>query len=240
MKVLILGGYGVFGGRLAQLLADTTLHLLIAGRDLTRAQAFCAAFQGHAEPVQADRATIAQTLKTQRPDILVDATGPFQDYGPMPYSVLQARISTRTNYLDFADGAAFVAGVSQFDPQARAAGIFALSGVSSFPVLTAAVLRETARSIKIAQVTGGIAPSPHAGVGLNVLRAALGLPGLAALAPLAHSVLNALKYGEHRGGMFIEATGKRDGHAVTRSWHMLAESDDGPHVPSLAIEALIR
>jgi Domain of unknown function (DUF4166)/Saccharopine dehydrogenase NADP binding domain len=323
MKVLILGGYGAFGGRLALLLADTDLHLLIAGRDLTRAQAFCAAFQGHADPVLADRASIAQTLKTHRPDILIDASGPFQDYGPTPYSVLQACIDTHTNHLDFADGAEFVAGVSQFDAQAKAAGIFALSGVSSFPVLTAAVLREMALSMDIAEVTGGIAPSPHAGVGLNVLRAVLGyagapvplvregkpatgrglaetrrhtvappgalplasllfslvdvpdlraiptalpqiqslwmgaglvpeplhrllitlarlratlgLPALAPLAPLAYLVLNALKYGDHRGGMFIEATGTRNGEPVTRSWHMLAEGDDGPFIPSALI-----
>src|SRR5690242_2489778 len=42
MKVLILGGYGTFGGRLAQLLADEArLTLIIAGRSRAKAQAFC-------------------------------------------------------------------------------------------------------------------------------------------------------------------------------------------------------
>ena len=42
MKILILGGYGVFGGRLAQLLSDEPgFELLIAGRDLGRARRFC-------------------------------------------------------------------------------------------------------------------------------------------------------------------------------------------------------
>ena len=177
MKILILGGYGVFGGRLARLLADADLTILIAGRDLSKAQAFCATFKGQARPVQTSRATIAQALRTHRPDILIDASGPFQDYGTDPYSVLRACMDTTTNYLDFADGADFVSGVSQFDASARAAGIFALSGVSSFPVLTAAVLREMAKTMDITQVIGGIAPSPHAGVGLNVLRAVLGYAG---------------------------------------------------------------
>ena len=39
MKILILGGYGVFGGRLAELLADLPgLELLICGRDRQRAE----------------------------------------------------------------------------------------------------------------------------------------------------------------------------------------------------------
>lgn len=38
MKILILGGYGVFGGRLAELLSDLPqIEFLICGRDLTRA-----------------------------------------------------------------------------------------------------------------------------------------------------------------------------------------------------------
>ena len=130
MIILILGGCGVFGGRLAQLLSGTDLHILIAGRDLAKARAFCAAHP---------------------------ATGPFQYDGPL--SVLQACIASHTNDRDFAD---FVSGVSQFDAAANAAGIFALSGTSSFPVLTAALLREMAKTMDITHVTGGIAPSPHA------------------------------------------------------------------------------
>jgi nucleoside-diphosphate-sugar epimerase len=37
MKILILGGYGVFGGRLAELLSDIPgLELLICGRNLAQ------------------------------------------------------------------------------------------------------------------------------------------------------------------------------------------------------------
>ena len=43
MRILILGGYGVFGGRLAELLADVPdIELLICGRNLVSAQEFCA------------------------------------------------------------------------------------------------------------------------------------------------------------------------------------------------------
>ena len=42
MKVLILGGYGVFGGRLARLLKDEAgLTIVLAGRSLAKAEAAC-------------------------------------------------------------------------------------------------------------------------------------------------------------------------------------------------------
>jgi len=331
MKILILGGYGVFGGRLAQLLADRAdIELLIGGRSLSAATTFCAGYQGQpaVRPVQLDRQRIGPVLQAERPDLVVDASGPFQDYGAHPYGVIEACIAARMPYLDFADAADFVAGVARFDAQAKAAGIFVLSGVSSFPVLTAAVLREMATGMSILRVEGGIAPSPYAGIGLNVMRAVVGyagapvklqrggrpshgvglaeslrytiavpgrlplanlhfslvdvpdlqvlpaehpsltdiwmgagpvpevlhrvlnllakararlrLPSLAPLSPLFYRVLNLMKFGEHRGGMFIRATGLRDGKPVQQSWHLLAEGDDGPYIPSMAIEALVR
>jgi NADP oxidoreductase coenzyme F420-dependent len=40
MKVLILGGYGVFGGRLARLLLQDGIEVVVAGRDEQKAAAF--------------------------------------------------------------------------------------------------------------------------------------------------------------------------------------------------------
>ena len=331
MKILILGGYGVFGGRLAHLLADVSgVELLIGGRDLVKAQHFCEAYAGQpsVEPVKLDRRTIAESLHSYRPHLVVDASGPFQDYGNHRYGVIEACIAAGIDYLDFADAADFVFGVSQFDEEARKAGVYVLSGVSSFPVLTAAVLREMAKNMDIVSVHGGIAPSPYAGIGLNVMRAVVGyagapvkllrggvqaqgiglaeslrytiavpgrlplrnihfslvdvpdlqvippehvtmrdiwmgagpvpeilhrtlnllakararlrLPSLEPFSRLFYTVLNLMKFGEHRGGMFVRARGLRDGHPIEMSWHLLAEGDDGPFIPSMAIEAIIR
>lgn len=331
MKVLILGGYGVFGGRLVELLRDVgDLTIVICGRSQERAQAFCAAYRGAArvEPLSLDRSDISEALRAHKPDLVVDASGPFQDYGADPYGVIEACIAAGVDYLDFADGADFVFGVPQFDDQAKAAGVVVLSGVSSFPVLTAAVLRQMASTMEIQAVEAGIAPSPYAGIGLNVMRAVVGyaggpvklrrdgrtfvargltesrrftvavpghqplrnlrfslvdvpdlqvLPpehptmtdiwigagpvpeslhrvlnvlakararfGLPALTPfsrLFYAVLNRLRFGEHRGGMFVSARGRSGDRDLVRSWHLLAEGDDGPLIPSMAIEALIR
>ena len=331
MAVLILGGYGVFGGRLAELLADLPrLDLVVCGRDRARAETICARYQGAAKvhPLALDRADIAAALREHQPDLVVDASGPFQNYGADRYRVIAACIAAGVDYLDFADAADFVSGVSQFDQAARAAGVFVLSGVSSFPVLTAAVVRELAEGMDIRSVEGGIAPSPYAGIGLNVMRAVVGyagapikllrggrpatgvglvesmrftvavpgrlplrnirfslvevpdlrvipaehptltdvwmgagpvpeslhrilnllakarfalrLPSLEPLAPLFYRVLNLMRFGEHRGGMFVRARGLADGKAVSRSWHLLAEGDDGPYIPSMAVEGIVR
>lgn len=106
MKLLILGGYGVFGGRLAELLSDIDgLEILITGRNFASAKAFCRRYRGAAEvsPLHLDRAEIAIRLPEIAPDILVDASGPFQDYSDEGYAVVKACIATKTNYLDFAD-----------------------------------------------------------------------------------------------------------------------------------------
>jgi hypothetical protein len=331
MRVLILGGYGVFGGRLVRLLQDVgELDLVICGRSLARARAFCDSHRGAArvEPLALDRADIAAALAARKPDLVVDASGPFQDYGPEPYPVIEACIAAGVDYLDFADGADFVFGVSRFDARAKAVGVAVLSGVSSFHVLTAAVLRAMAATMEIRTVEGGIAPSPYAGIGLNVMRAVVGyaggpvrllrggrpveargltesrrftvavpgrlplrnlhfslvdvpdlrvlapehptmtdiwmgagpvpeilhrvlnllakararfgLPALTPFSPLFYWVLNRLRFCEHRGGMIVSVRGRADGQDVVRSWHLLAEGDDGPLIPSMAIEALIR
>jgi hypothetical protein len=61
------------------------------------------------------------------------------------------------------------------------------------------------------------------------------------LAPLMHLATNHLRWGEHRGGMFVEVKGADgSGAPLKRSWHLLAEGNDGPLIPSMAVEALVR
>jgi hypothetical protein len=67
------------------------------------------------------------------------------------------------------------------------------------------------------------------------------LPSLAPFAPIFHHAINVLRWGEHRGGMFVAVSGRTaDGQPIERSWHLLAEGDDGPLIPSMAAEAIVR
>jgi saccharopine dehydrogenase-like NADP-dependent oxidoreductase len=108
----------------------------------------------------------AHQLDILRPDILVDASGPFQAYGDRPYALIEACIAHSVHYLDLADGSDFVAGVSAFDNAAREAGLYVLSGVSTCPVLTAGAVRRLSHDMtRVDTISAGIAPSPFARVG---------------------------------------------------------------------------
>ena len=334
IRIIVLGGYGVFGGRLCQLLAtDPRLALFVAGRSLERAEAFCLHLPrgAHRQALAFDRdKDLDEQIRLARPDLVIDATGPFQTYGKQPYRLVEACLAHGVHYMDFADGSDFLKGIEQFDQRARELNLFILSGVSSFPVLTAAVVRSLSSDLsRIVSIRGGIAPSPYAGVGVNVIRAisayagkpvslvrhghrAFGyaltetmrytiappgylpldnirfslvdvpdlqilpelwpglddvwmgagpvpeilhrmlnglawlvrlriLPSLSVLAPLFHRVINILRWGEHRGGMFVEVIGiTKDDREMTRAWHLLAEGNDGPYIPCMALQAVIK
>jgi hypothetical protein len=334
LTILVVGGYGFFGSRIVELLeGDPRLTLIVTGRSREKADTFCnARRQAKAKLVPAvfDRSgDLATSLSALRPDILVDASGPFQSYGSGRYDLIGACIAHGISYLDLADGSDFVNGVAKFDAAARAAGVYILSGASSFPVLTAAAARcLSSDMIGIETIRGGIVPSPYAKVGINVIRAIAGYAGqrtvlrrggkdavgfpfteqmrftiappghvpvrdtlfslvdvadlralarlwpeaktismgagpvpevlhwtlialawlvrlgllrsLLPFASLLHRASNHLPWGEHRGGMFVEVEGITSSHGpVKRSWHLLAEGNDGPLIPSMAVTALV-
>jgi hypothetical protein len=67
------------------------------------------------------------------------------------------------------------------------------------------------------------------------------LPSLSPFAGLMYRAINTLSWGEHRGGMFVAVEGEGpDGQRIERSWHLLAEGEDGPFIPSMAAAAVVR
>lgn len=176
LKILIIGGYGTFGGRIAHLLSDNAhLEIVIAGRSADKADKFALGLAGQARfsTSAVDRnAALDKSIALIRPDVLIDASGPFQAYGNNPYHVVESAIASGVNYIDLADDPAFVSGISRYTQAAIDADVFVLSGVSTCPALTGAVFRRIARDFEsIDYVEGGIAPSPYSGVGLSVIRA---------------------------------------------------------------------
>src|SRR6187402_2937559 len=112
MKLLIVGGYGTFGGRIVQLLQnEPRLTLIVAGRSLPKAETWCArrgAVAARLVPAVFDRdGDLAAQLVSLRPDTLVDASGPFQAYGEDRYRLIEACIGLGIHYLDLADGSDF-------------------------------------------------------------------------------------------------------------------------------------
>ena len=265
------------------------------------------------------------------PDLVVDASGPFQCYGVDPHRFARAALACDAHYVDIADGAAFVTGIGALDADAVTADRFALSGASTHPVLAWAAASELAAGMaSVTSVTTGIAPSPRAGLGptsygpwprwrggrssypppaasasrtpsprpccggspswagrpsRSCRSRSSGRPtsgswppvgpvppsgrarprppssctvassphrawcgpasslGLAPLAPLMSAVLGAARRGPHhaRGGMFVDVAGLDPfGTPVSASWDMVAEGDDGPFVPAMAVASIVR
>ena len=177
--ILIVGGYGVFGGRLARLLlARGGVRVLVAGRSLDAARAFCAQHGG--EPVQLDRdGDPAAVFARERPFVVVDAAGPFQSYGSCdPYRLARGALLAGAHYLDLADDGAFVAGIVALDAQARDVQRVAISGASSVPAISSAAVSALAVGLqRIEKIETLILPGNRAPRGLSVMHAILAQVG---------------------------------------------------------------
>lgn len=170
--VVIVGGTGVFGSRLARrLIEQAAVRVIVAGRDPARLEAFCEEHGG--ESLQLDRdADVLDVLGAVAPFVIVDAAGPFQAYGSDPYRLARAAIALSSHYLDLSDDAAFTAGISAFDAEAKAAGVAVLSGVSSVPTISAAAVRELAAGLRtIDLIDSVILPGNRAPRGFSVVQA---------------------------------------------------------------------
>lgn len=136
-RILIIGGYGNFGSFIAKRLAQNrNITLVISGRTLSKAQAL--ADELNAEAAFLDiNADFTNTLKKINPNIVIHTSGPFQSQG---YEVAEACINCGAHYIDLADGREFVAGIHTLDEKARQAGVIVVSGASSVPCLTSALI----------------------------------------------------------------------------------------------------
>ncbi len=174
-KILILGGYGGFGARLSHELAARGHHILVAGRNLQKAEHFCKTTE-NTEPVQADRnGDVGKIFEQHQPDLLIDSAGPFQDSG---YQLVQQCIAAAIPYLDLADGRDFVCGIGTLNDAATAAGVPVISGASSVPALSGSAIRHLAAEAgQIEAIEMAISASNKATAGPSVGKAILSYVG---------------------------------------------------------------
>jgi NAD(P)-dependent dehydrogenase (short-subunit alcohol dehydrogenase family) len=177
-RVLILGAYGFFGQRIAESLARTPgVELILAGRNADKATALAYQLGLRAEQARALDATdpkLGAMLRKLGVNTVLHTAGPFQG---QQYHVARAAIEARSNYLDLADGRAFVAGISTLDAAARAAGVCVFSGVSSLPALSAAVIdQHVTHFARLESIAIGISSGAKL-PGIATLRGVLGYCG---------------------------------------------------------------
>jgi len=142
-RVLIPGGYGIFGRLLAdELRKRTDAHLVIAGRSLEAAARACVPHRGRASAIELDLNDLDAVADAARGcDLVACCAGPFQ---ALPRAVIDAATGAGAHWLDIADDRAWVLGALWdriTDERARAAGRGVLTGLSSVPLLALLLLR---------------------------------------------------------------------------------------------------
>ncbi len=178
-RVLIIGGYGNFGGYIAKALAgDAEIRLLIGGRSAAKAEAFITALapahpaEAHAIDIDGD---LGEALARIAPDIVIHTTGPFQN---QDHRVARACIVQGSHYLDLADARDFVSTIGLLDAEAKARDVLVVSGASSVPCLTAAVIDHYLPGFaRLEAVDYGISAAQHTNRGLATTSAVLSYVG---------------------------------------------------------------
>jgi saccharopine dehydrogenase-like NADP-dependent oxidoreductase len=179
-RVLILGAYGNFGSHITKELAyEQDLQVIIAGRSEGKCRQCADRFKDAPNPpvyrVLDIGKNLLQALLEIKPDIVIHTSGPFQGQG---YDVAEACINHGCHYIDLADGREFVANIGQLDQKAKAKGVSVITGASSVPCLTSAIIdRYMPEFQKLTSVDYGITTAQRTNTGLATTKAVLGYAG---------------------------------------------------------------
>ncbi len=174
-RIMIIGASGVFGSRLATLLNhEPNIMLVLAARSKPKLQQLLDRLDARHSFAIIDRDQISSE-DLQNIDLVIDAAGPFHKGHDM---VIQASISAGCDYIDLADGREFIANIGQYDDAAQEAGVAVISGASSIPALSHAVIDKLCHSWRaIDDIYVGIFPGNRAPRGLSVVQSILSYAG---------------------------------------------------------------
>jgi len=168
VRVLVLGGSGNFGARIARALqGEPAIDLVVASR---RAASVPDSEGIPSVALNVDAADLADQLAAVAPGLVIHCVGPFQG---QDYRVAHAALQSGAHYLDLADGRDFVAGFSaSADAMARNADRIAITGASTLPALSSAVIDALRKSfLTIERIAVAIAPGQRAPRGVATLEA---------------------------------------------------------------------
>ncbi|WAH56250.1 saccharopine dehydrogenase [Pseudomonas silvicola] len=178
MRVIIIGGLGNFGARICRRLAlEPGLELIATGRKpISGSECFGPASQITTAALDIDSPDLQARLAQLRPHLVIHCAGPYQG---QDYRVALAACAVHAHYLDLSDGRDFVADFSQqVDAAARAAGVLAVTGASTLPGLSSAVVDQmTTGWTRLDTVEVAIAPGQQAPRGEATIKAVFGYAG---------------------------------------------------------------
>jgi len=174
MRVIVLGGYGNFGARICRDLAGhPRIEVISAGRNPPASHSDANIRTARLDLASGD---FPSALRSLYPDLVVHCAGPFQG---QDYRVPTAALAAGAHYIDLADGREFVAAFAgHLDSVARAAGRLAISGASTLPGLSSAVVDHLAQRFqKIHEIQIAIAPGQKAPRGTATIAGVLSYAG---------------------------------------------------------------
>lgn len=179
--IVILGGYGNFGKRIAENLAGISgISLVIAGRSMEKASLFAAQIQNSASIISSLQIDINEVgfelkLKKLSPFIVIHTCGPFQN---QDYRVPIVCISIGAHYIDLADDRRFVCDINSLNHSAAQNGVTVVSGASSVPGLSSVVIDHYRNKFsEIESIDIAIAPGNKAERGEATVRGILSTTG---------------------------------------------------------------
>jgi len=180
-EILILGGYGNFGKRISRALLRHEQAIIIAGRDERKAKSMAEALKAEFlgaeirwEAIDAESG-LDRALQRLRPMVTINTCGPYQT---KKYDVAEACISSGSSYIDLADGRDFVAGITSLHDRAKRADLSVISGASTVPGLSSAVIEHYRREFTaIESLRFGISPGQKAERGLATAQSILSYIG---------------------------------------------------------------
>ena len=118
---------------------------------------------------------LVDQLRQLAPGIVVHTAGPYQR---QDYRVARACIAAGCHYVDLADAREFVANFAALDPEARRAGVILVSGASTLPGISSAVVDEYRSDfLQIEDVETSIAPAHQTPRGIGTVQAGLSYCG---------------------------------------------------------------
>jgi len=182
-KILVLGGYGNFGRRICESLAkEKCVELIVAGRDLKIAADLAARIKSkHPQlhikglALNIDTPRLVEELKQLSPNLVIHTCGPFQG---QPYRVPRACMAIGAHYIDLADDRRFVCDISQLNQEAEEKGVLLISGASSVPALSSAVIDPFLTEFgRLERIEYAIAPGNQLDRGYATIKAILSYTG---------------------------------------------------------------
>ncbi len=179
-RILVLGGYGVFGRRICERLARVQdIEVIIAGRSLKKANDFAKTItnaQCNISTLEIDIQTLhSSELDDQNIFALINACGPFhiQDY-----TLAQLCIELGIHYIDLSDNRAFVTEISVLNDAAVNCGVCVISGASTVPALSSAVIDHFQGEFsELESIDYGVTPGNQTDRGVGTVAAILSYVG---------------------------------------------------------------